>query len=523
MATREHRDTYADLLRETRGLKNEQALAREEWFSALAWQRKEQTLFALEMSLKGLVCFGNPHNHAGLPSQTTLVARDFREETRVIRDTLDRIIRLTRQLLGSKDRTYTFTKYLQSVIPEDLERNRLVKEQLTQDTPQESLMLLRNVFGAFRELADGLFKLDHVNSRLFFALHGAITREIERNVFFNPLVDLEFRPEFDRIQLSEVLDALGSISSNTAHRVVALTFLVLFRSLRYMDMIDGYAAEQASAHLAHCILAVARSDLRALTRYLGSNIQQTLAEGLEREILQIQASFIKTRHFDIHRDVNIVLPLRRALVTLSHSLDLEVRKIYEEDFPGPGSIASGEELGSKLTQGTVRLRAAIQHFVRTLCAEVRPDLKPPRFAETPELGVAQSQRLRRETWMFSQVVRAFLAKAGAIHRYHDSWEGSSPFGFVWEFLRHFDAIGYQVLRLNDYSGLDVLVSTLNILGQTDLFHTDQLKPAMTECAKLLQYLETCFVRLSQQDDLRQLPFNKHEAADLLRRHLGITG
>lgn len=59
------RDPYADLLRDTRGLRKEQAAAREAWFAGLAWDRKEESLFELEMLLKGLVCFANPRNHPG--------------------------------------------------------------------------------------------------------------------------------------------------------------------------------------------------------------------------------------------------------------------------------------------------------------------------------------------------------------------------------------------------------------------------------------------------------------------------
>src|SRR4051794_29110309 len=48
-ANKARRDPYADLLRDTRGLRREQAATREAWFASLPWERKEETLFELEM------------------------------------------------------------------------------------------------------------------------------------------------------------------------------------------------------------------------------------------------------------------------------------------------------------------------------------------------------------------------------------------------------------------------------------------------------------------------------------------
>src|SRR5688572_20655125 len=106
------RDVYANLLRDTRGLRREQAGAREAWYAALSWERKEETLFELEMLLKGVACFGNPRNHPGPPRRAPAVAHDFAAELRIARDTADRVVALVRALLGSKDRAFTFTRYL---------------------------------------------------------------------------------------------------------------------------------------------------------------------------------------------------------------------------------------------------------------------------------------------------------------------------------------------------------------------------------------------------------------------------
>ena len=68
------RNAYAELLRDTRGLRREQQQAREAWFARLAADKKDETLFELEILLKGVACFANPRNHPGAGRRQTTSA-----------------------------------------------------------------------------------------------------------------------------------------------------------------------------------------------------------------------------------------------------------------------------------------------------------------------------------------------------------------------------------------------------------------------------------------------------------------
>ena len=99
---------------------------------------------------------------------------------------------------------------------------------------------------------------------------GARKIDIERAARV-PLSALEFRPEFDRIPSTQVLELIQSVPSEQAHRLVALTFLSLFRMLRYLRLLDSIAidhSERRVAGRAYLVLAVLRSDARALSNYL---------------------------------------------------------------------------------------------------------------------------------------------------------------------------------------------------------------------------------------------------------------
>ena len=84
-------------------------------------------------------------------------------------------------------------------MPDDTARTKLLRDAMAQDTPQGSLFVLRHAMTNLIEVTTGLPRLPRVPFRLFYAHLGDGQREIAQSIFFNPLVALEFRPEFDRI------------------------------------------------------------------------------------------------------------------------------------------------------------------------------------------------------------------------------------------------------------------------------------------------------------------------------------
>lgn len=512
------RDPYADLLRDTRGLKREHSAAREGWFASLPWERKEDTLFELEMLLKGLVCFANVRNHPGPTNRTPAVAHDFHEELRIARDGVDRVIILTRQLLGNRDRAYTFQRYLETVLPEDGARTRLVRETLTQDTPEEALYVLRNSFGSMVEMVDGLARLGRIPHRLFGAVLGQITREVGRNTYFNPLQPLEFRPEFDRIHSVEVLEVIQKVRMDAAHRTVALTFLALFRLLRYLALVEAVAAKPDQARRAYVLLAVLRSDVRALCGHLRQRVGDMLAGALERELVKVPASEIGKRHDAICSEVLWLRDLRTSLVGIASHLRVEVRKVFEQDVPPTDAGTRGAELGPILAVATAELRNAIHDGIRTLCVAVDPNVVPP-LVDPSEARRSAGERIRRDVWMFIQILRAFLAKASHAGGGLDHWAGSHSLLFVQDFVGYFQQIGYQLMRASDYPRVDAFLTAIRRVRDVDLLDPSRLAAAVQECEAFLGFLEGLLESIGQRAELAGHAFDKHAAAERLRLYL----
>ena len=517
------RNAYAELLRDTRGLRREQQQARDAWFARLASEKKEDVLFELEILLKGIACFANPRNHPGAGRSKTIVSHDFREQLHHAKDGMSRIVHLARAMLGERDRAFVFHRYLETVLPEDTARTRLLHAAMAQESPEASLFVLRHGFTNLIEVAGGLLRLQRVNFRLFYAHLASAMREIAQSSFFNPLSALEFRPEFDRISSTQVLELIQGVPGEQAHRLVALTFLSLFRMLRYLRLLDGISVDHADKRVAgraYLVLAVLRSDARALSSYLRQRAGALLAARYEKDLLRIPAPAIGPRDAALASEGHRLVAIKGALSGLSANLRLEMRRTFEHDMPAADAGTPEHELRIRIRHVTANLRPALQNAILFFARSLGVKLEEGRVFDDQAARRATSERLRRDVWMFAQIARAFASKARHADPVSDRWSGIASFAFVREFLAYFRAMGYPLLRVGDYPRVDAFMAAMSALEETDLLDPHRLESAIEECHAFYTFLTELFERISQRDELAGAPFDKHAAARALKLYLG---
>jgi hypothetical protein len=517
------RNAYAELLRDTRGLRREQQQAREAWFARLVADKKEETLFELEILLKGIACFANPRNHPGAGRRSTIVSLDFREHLVHARDGMARIVQLARAMLGDRDRAFVFQRYLETVLPEDTARTKLLHATLAQETPEASLFVLRHGFTNLIEVAGGLLRLSRLNFRLFYAHLATAMREITQSAYFNPLSALEFRPEFDRIPYAQVLELIQRVPGEQAHRLVALTFLSLFRMLRYLRLLDAIALDHSDRRVggrAYLVFAVLRSDARALSNYLRRRAGGLLADSYERDLLRVPAPEIATRHDELLAEGHRLVSIKAALSGLAANLRIEMRRTFEHDLPPADAGTSEHDLRGRLRYVTGNVRPALQNAILFLGKSLGARLEDRKVFDDQTARRSTSDRLRRDIWMFAQITRAFASKARHANPVVDRWTGAATFAFVREFLAYFRAMGYPLLRVGDYPRVDAFMAAMSGLGEADLEGPQRIEAAILECEAFHQFLTQLFDQISRRDELAGVPFDRQAAARALRLYLG---
>lgn len=513
-------DAYSLLLRDSRGLRREQSHAREQWVAGLPEGRREEALFELEVLLKGLSCFANPRNHPGPPKRVAIVAQDYREALVLARDAMQRVVALCRLLLGEQERAFVFQRYLEMLLPDDGARSRLVRGTMTQDTPEESLFLLRHALTNQLEVTGGVARLPRVPFRLFYATLSVAHREISQSAFFNPLAALEFRPEFDRITNVRVLELMRQVPGEQARHLVALTFLSLFRMLRYVTLLEHVVREPRPAGVVYVILSVLRSDARALTGYLSKQAGEQLADSYERELFKIPASQITKRYEEMLAEAHRLLTIKSTLGGIAANVRLELRRTFEHDLPPADGTATSEGLRSAVAAIGGNLRPALQNAVLVLGKALGARLDEHGVFDDVAARRSLSLRLRRDVWMFAQIVRAFGAKARATPSREDRWSGPSSLQFVREFLTYFGAMGYPLLRAADYPRFDAFIAALTALEETDLLDPERLERAVGEAEQFHTFLSQLFEQIGQRDELKGVAFDRRAAAEALKLYLG---
>ncbi len=516
------RDAYSELLEQTRGLQATERDARDAWYAALSLDRKEDVLFELEVLLKGVACFSNPRNHPGV-RRTPLVVSDFSGALASATDGLRRIIQLLRQLVGERDKTFAFHRYLETILPEDLARTKLLSAGLRAATPDESLVALRHGMTNTVELAEGIGRLPRVPFRLFYAVLLGAQREIGHSPYFNPLRSLEFRPEFDRIEHRPVLDLIGA-APPAAHRLVALAFLSLFRMLRYVRLLEAIAQapNQEPSRIVgrtYFVLSSLRSDARALAAHLRGRSGPTLAEGFERDIFEVSADDIEAEERRLLALGNHLLDLRAALETIGSMLRLELRRIFEHDVSPPETGASRDEVRQQALGVARNLRPSLQNAVLSLAKSLGQVLDGRGVFREEDAARLSSDRLRRDVWMFSHVLRAFCDKARAVGQRDAGWQSAS-FQFVREFLRYFRAMGYPLLRGSDYPRFDAFLDAMAGVESMSLLDDERLASALDEALAFKDFLDALFRQIGARAELRDVPFDRKAAALALRLYLG---
>ena len=520
-APAERRDYYTEFIEGSRWLRKEQAEARTAWFDELRWEHKERTLFRFEMLLKGIVCFGNTANHPGpLRREDPIVARDFAREMEVVRAAVRSVVELGRALSGEVENSSVFQRYVESVVVGDHARIQMARRSLQQDTPQQSLTLLVAALRDLLDLLDAFPAAAPVPHRLLASAVRLAQREVHRSEFFDPLASLEFRAEFDRIQSVAVLEVIAGIESDPSRRVAALTFLALFRLLRYVDLIEEEQAKVTGFGPLFAFLALLRSDAEALAGFLAKDAAAWIADGFGRQFEACDPEALAQRYAALEREFGGLKSLHELFESLGNQLKLELRKVYEQQIPALGTVEDQKELTAAIERSTALIRSFLQNAVVMLVQEFRPGLDGEAVFEDYTSNRARSERLRRDVWMFQQILRAFIEKGRSSTAAADQWAGMSTFRFVREFVGYFKSMGYQLLRYSDYARFGEFMRLVEQLRDGDVLEEARLAEVVRACQDFSGFLEQTFAAVGRRAELQGVEFDRRDAARTLKLFLG---
>jgi hypothetical protein len=323
-----------------------------------------------------------------------------------------------------------------------------------------------------------------------------------------------------------MLELMRTVSGEHARRLVALTVLSLFRMLRYISLSESIVREPTDSHkrsisLVYLVLSVLRSDARALAGYLRKRAGPLLASGFEDDVFRMSSIEIAVGYESLLARGHELRDVKATLEGVSASMRLEMRRAFERDFPALDAAPSLDEVRTAVQCLTANLRPALQHAVMFLGRSLGARLDARGVFDDETARRTLSERLRRDVWMFAQIVRAFAVKARAVRADgQERWLGGSPLTFAREFMAYFRAMGYPLLRAADYPHVDAFLDAMANLRDADLLDPARLDVAVEEAERFLGFLTELFEAIGRRDELAQIPFNRRAAAEALKLYLG---
>lgn len=511
-------EQYISLIRECRALSHERSDRREEWFASLENEEKEEILFELEMLLKGLVCFGDPRNHPGPRQRGPVETRTYHQEVQVVHAACERIVNICHQLLSSDDVTQDEGELMPAASIAHVS-TLLLKESLSQDLPEQSLRLLHRAFSDLADVSGVLARLDPVPYRGFVGLTNLGGREIGRNAFFDPLRTLEFSPEYDHLRQVELLDIVSRDGPRGAQKAIALSFLALQRQLRYLDVALDLIGDRTEGQLVWIFLAAFRVDGSALANFMRKDAPLWMAGGFEEQVLNLKASEILEVLPMLEQEYLLLHDLGAIFQSMGDQLGLEIRNAFEHALDFSRDDVTSDEARQRVSLVLAALREFIKSSILILAQVFEPAIEATHLFRDGLEGRALSERLRRDIWIFNQVMRAFLAKAEAAPESANKWSGTSSYRFVRDFIVYFKNLGFHLLRASSYERIDELMTLIQALNASDMLEHELVEVFVRECEFFRDDLQHTFDAVSQSEELRGVPFDRHGAAETLRMFL----
>jgi hypothetical protein len=473
------RDFLFEVMKDSQRLRAGYLAERERWLRTLAVDGREEVLFEFEMLLRSLERYFNVHN-LPLESQSEVLSRDFREELGAVGETIGRAVQLTQLLLDPpSNRNLVFRKYLESQLADDRTRGKLLEQQLSQETPQESLFLLRSGFAALRGVLEALLRLPNHPYQLFVDVGQLVVREVALNKYFRPFRPLEFRSEYDRIKSVRILEILrrpmeGDVPGERVRRLVSLAFLAFFRLLHYLRYVPVGRDEQARRSF--LTLALVRSEATSLAAFLEGELAAALVGSGPRP-----AAGVSKLAVEIRKEVAKVYKRHLASVTpADRSAGGKAREAFE------GLFKQWVTLLAQLFEETLDGREIFDDYVSRQ---------------------EQARRLRQDLWAFREVCRRVerTAQRGSTEETEGALRG------LRRFLAYFHDVSYQLLRYGDYGPFDRFIQIVQEADVARLGQPRVRRQLRDDCRAFGEVLAQTFAAVSKREELGGQPFVEAEA------------
>lgn len=474
-------------------------LERNRWFENLDVKNKNERFFELELFLKALDRFCNVRNHP-ISEGVNLFNRNFGSELIVMLDTINRVLHNINILLPEKQSSaFHFQTFVEWRLLSDRARMELMDKSLRQNTPEESLYVLKSALTSLREMINALIALPTVSFHLFNNIGHIVSREIAWSTYFNPFQLGDFSPVHDKIRNPAIRKVIKQRVPSNLRREFSVAFIIVFRLLRYLAYVKEENATIRELKRNLAIFALLRSEMLILSDYLDRELPACIREksGDDEKMKEIS----------------------KMLDSLSFQINIETKKVFQQELKDAGS----ENDFTKLSTSMARSKGVMVEILRQTLVQLTQILDPSlegRYIFRDYISKTElSLKLRKDIWIFHKVVenvaQTILTKMKE-ENYKPIIEALKS---LRNYIFYFQNVSFQMVRYTDRDSFLEFFKKVDSIAIDEVLNKDKLEAFYTEVHAFQLFLEATLTNLSMRAELKDLPFGVREGEAILQQFL----
>jgi hypothetical protein len=438
----------------------------------LVRESREEIFSELDVLLRSLDRFFSIENHP--ISKDDLTNRNFYEELTAVRDIIFRILGIIEAVIPEeKKNSYWFLKFAESKFLTDHSRDVFKEGLYKQDTPEKGLYLLYDSFINLKGIITDIMKSEKISYMGFKNIGELISKEIRENVFFNPFRKNIHR-NFDRIKNRKISDVVKCIQDKEIKRYVSVTYLSLFRFLRYISHIDITSRYSISMNSSCIALIMLRSEFNAFHNFLNKTVKLIKDE-----------------------------KLKSVLKSISYQFSMETKRVYLQELKEIFRKKAPQQFRGKIENSHGILKNLIEQCIVQISQSLNPSIQGKDIFESFSTKLTQSLKLRVDIYVLHRLLSRLEMNPGL----------PGIFESMKNFMHYFESFTFKLLRYDDY---DEFANFFH-----DLFSSEELSGniMLEKIHNFKIFLEATLQHISKRAELINKPLDIQKAEELLNTYL----
>ncbi|MGD2080885.1 MAG: hypothetical protein PVJ36_07140 [Nitrospirota bacterium] len=437
-------------------------------------KRTNKELYSeLDLLLRALDRFFNLEDIP--PSSVSLTSKNFIVELDAGLDAIIKVLSILERIIpAARKNAYLFQKFAEDKFLTGKRRNAYRDELYKQDTPEKSLYRLYGSFLNLKSIVNDLKRNEFIEYMSFKNLGQLVSKEIRENVYFNPF-KRQIDPELDHIGHGDIVDIVKGIDDRDSKKLVSVTFLFLFRFLRYLDHINYSSIRLSELHPSLLIISLLNSETEVFRTYL------------KRSVVEL-------------RDKE----LAGALETLSYQFTMESKRVYQQELRDIFEYETPNQLRGKIENSHGILRSLIGHTIIYLAQHWKPEIRGEDIFSDFVDKTEQSVTLRENIYILSRVLMRLEECAD------DPEEGARVLKSLKTCMGHFEKTTFKMLRYDDFDEFQ------NFFVETMPYEVDKdFKKFLSRCQYFIVFLDTTLRHIGNRAELKDLPLDVEKAEEVV--------